>query len=154
MANVEVLESGGGTVGHSAAQLVGPVPHNLGEETRRKETLQVCPGSSAVLQIATSERRSLIQRPRRPVTATHLREVSHHAPVDRSHAVAPVLHLVVPRLGGDAPGPLGAGHVQVLPAAAGCREQEIERLKKGWKEGRKEGEKMPQSSSRQCEHRA
>lgn len=29
MADVEVLVSGVGTVGHGTAQLVGPVPHNL-----------------------------------------------------------------------------------------------------------------------------
>lgn len=74
MANIEVLESGVGTVGHSTAKLVGPVPHNL------------C-------------------------------EVSHDPSVDRSHTVAPVLHLVIPGLGNDTPAPLGAGHVQVLPTA-------------------------------------
>lgn len=43
MANVEVLVSGGGTVGHSAAQLVGPVPHNLREkQEERKQNVESC----------------------------------------------------------------------------------------------------------------
>lgn len=60
------------------------------------------------------------------VHATHLCEVSHHPSVDRTHSVAPVLHLVVPGLGDVAPALLGAGHVQVLPAAARCRAEKRE----------------------------
>lgn len=101
MADVEVLVSGVGTVGHCTAQLVGPVPHNL-RATQH----------SAAFQCHAFETDS-------HVTATHLREVSHHPSVDRSHSVAPVLDLVVPRLGHIAPAPPGGGHVQVLPAAAG-----------------------------------
>lgn len=43
MADVEVLVSGGGTVGHSAAQLVGPVPHNLREKQEEgNKTIESC----------------------------------------------------------------------------------------------------------------
>lgn len=57
------------------------------------------------------------------VTEAYLCEVSHHSSVDRSHAVAPVLHLIVPGLNGIAPAVPIAGHVQVLATAASCREQ-------------------------------
>lgn len=62
------------------------------------------------------------------VTEAYLCEVSHHSSVDRSHTVAPVLHLIVPGLDGVAPAVLIAGHVQVLATAASCREQEINTL--------------------------
>lgn len=51
----------------------------------------------------------------------YLSEVSNHSSIDRSHAVAPVLHLVIPGLDGIAPAVLVAGHVQILPTAAGYR---------------------------------
>lgn len=139
MANVEVLVSGGGTVGHSAAQLVGPVPHNLREKQEEgHKTLRAAGWGFTVVQISRLNA-ARFKQPASRVTATHLCEVSHHASVDRSHSVAPVLHLVVPPLDGGAPAHLGAGHVQVLPAATRCRKQEMERKKKK--------KKMPQSSS-------
>lgn len=53
MANVEVLVSGGGTVGHSAAQLVGPVPHNLREKQEEgNKTLRAAGRGFAVVQIS------------------------------------------------------------------------------------------------------
>lgn len=62
------------------------------------------------------------------MTEAYLCEVSHHSSVDRSHAVAPVLHLIVPGLDGVAPAVPIAGHVQVLATAASCREKEINTL--------------------------
>lgn len=59
------------------------------------------------------------------VIEAYLCEVSHHSSVDRSHAIAPVLHLIVPGLDGVVPVALIAGHVQVLATAASCREQKI-----------------------------
>lgn len=50
--------------------------------------------------------------------------MSDHAAVHRSHTVAPVFHLIVPGLDGVAPAVLLAGHVQVLPAAAGWSQRE------------------------------
>lgn len=116
MADVEVLVSGVGTMGHSTAQLVGPVPHNL-RATQHSQLQALATFECHVLWTVSH------------VTATHLCEVSHHTSVDRSHSVAPVLNLIVPGLGHVAPAPLGGGHVEVLPAAARCREQKIDRRK-------------------------
>lgn len=57
--------------------------------------------------------------------------MSHHAAVHRSSAVAPVFLLIVPGLDGVAPAVLLAGHVQVLPAAAGWSQRERERSFRG-----------------------
>lgn len=50
--------------------------------------------------------------------------MSDYATVHWSDTVAPVFHLVVPGLDGITPAVLAAGHVQVLPTAAGCSERE------------------------------
>lgn len=62
------------------------------------------------------------------VIEAYLREVPHHSSIDRSYAVAPVLHLIVPGLDGVAPAVPIAGHVQVLATAASYREQKINTL--------------------------
>lgn len=51
MANVEVLVNGGGTVGQSAAQLVGPVPHNLREKQEEEGNDALRAAGFTVLQI-------------------------------------------------------------------------------------------------------
>lgn len=109
----------------SAAQLVGPVPHKLKERQEKGHSVESCGlQCSADFTLSLLLRRCVFQTASH-VTAAHLCEVSHNA-FDRPHSVAPVLHLVVPRLCNVAPAPLVAGHEQVLPAAARCRKREIE----------------------------